>query len=177
MKRLLFALVLMLAMAQTWCQTFINVTGSDDKTAISGWDTVAFFTEKKAVRGTSAFQHEHLGAVWLFASQANLDLFKADPERYLPEWGGHCAWGIAEGGYVSKKKLSGDFAVIEGKLYLFSFGNQAKNGPWQDFLYGRTGSQIKRIEGDKKWVNVKRQLESGEIEQANARNYKRTPYE
>jgi hypothetical protein len=86
MKRF-FGLLLWLALAGTAsCQTYINTAGSDDRLAISGFDTVAFFTEKRAVLGKPEFQHEHAGARWLFSSQQNLDLFRTSSDRCLPEW-------------------------------------------------------------------------------------------
>jgi YHS domain-containing protein len=104
----------LLALHAAVAQTSINVVGSDDRTAISGYDAVGFLVQKKALVGSPQFSHELAGARWLFSSAENLKAFQAEPEKYVPVWGGHCAWAISEGG-VSTKKLSGAFEVLDGK--------------------------------------------------------------
>lgn len=93
-----------------------GLLGGRDDTAILGYDTVAYFTEGKAVKGLDAFTTEWMGATWKFASAAHRDLFKAAPEKYAPQYGGYCAFGVAQGYLV---KIEPDqFKVIDGKLYL-----------------------------------------------------------
>ena len=85
-------------------------------TAINGYDTVAYFTQSKAVKGSDGFVVQWKEAKWKFASQANLDLFRASPEKYAPQYGGYCAYGVANGNLV---KVDPDqFTVLDGKLYL-----------------------------------------------------------
>jgi YHS domain-containing protein len=57
--------------------------------AIKGYDTVAYHTEGRAVKGQSKYSHEWNDAKWYFASAENRDLFAADPERYAPQYGGY----------------------------------------------------------------------------------------
>ena len=57
--------------------------------AIKGYDTVAYHTEGRAVKGNSKMSHKWNDAKWYFASQANRDLFIKDPERYAPQYGGY----------------------------------------------------------------------------------------
>jgi YHS domain-containing protein len=90
--------------------------GGRTDTAINGYDTVAYFTEGKPVKGQDSFVHSWKGATWKFASQANLDRFKADPEQYAPQYGGYCAYGVAKGNLV--KVEPEQFTVLDGKLYL-----------------------------------------------------------
>jgi YHS domain-containing protein len=90
--------------------------GGRTDTAINGYDTVAYFTVGKAVRGQDRYVVEWMGAKWKFASQAHLDLFKARPEQYAPQYGGYCAYGVAQGHLV--KVEPDQFSVIDGKLYL-----------------------------------------------------------
>jgi YHS domain-containing protein len=56
--------------------------------AIKGYDTVAYFTEGRPVKGKEEFEYEWQGARWRFASAANRDKFKADPQAYAPKYGG-----------------------------------------------------------------------------------------
>jgi hypothetical protein len=84
--------------------------------ALKGYDPVAYFTEGRPVEGRKEFAHAYADANWRFASEAHRDLFKADPERYAPQYGGFCAWGISQ-----EKFFDGDpqvWKVINGKLYV-----------------------------------------------------------
>jgi YHS domain-containing protein len=84
--------------------------------AIRGYDPVAYFTDGKPVPGKPEFSTEYEGAKWQFASQDHLDKFKADPARFAPQYGGYCAYGVANGNLV---KIEPDqWTIIDGKLYL-----------------------------------------------------------
>ncbi len=93
----------------------IFTTFFSDK-AIRGYDTVAYFTEGKAVEGDEKFSTEYTQATWLFSSQQNLNLFKADPEKYAPQYGGYCAYAVSQNTTASIKPEL--FTIHEGKLYL-----------------------------------------------------------
>jgi YHS domain-containing protein len=93
-----------------------SVFGGRSDSAINGYDTVAYFTAGKPVMGKDAFVAEWMGAKWKFASQANLELFKGNPEKYAPQYGGYCAFGVAQG-YLVKVEPD-QFTVLDGKLYL-----------------------------------------------------------
>ena len=89
---------------------------SQTDTAINGYDSVAYFTQNAPVKGLDAHTFEWKGAKWKFASQANLELFKGNPEKYAPQYGGYCAYGVVKDGLV--KVDPAQFTVFEGKLYL-----------------------------------------------------------
>jgi YHS domain-containing protein len=57
--------------------------------AIKGYDTVAYHTEGRAVKGTRKISYEWNDAKWYFSSTENRELFAADPERYAPQYGGY----------------------------------------------------------------------------------------
>ena len=65
--------------------------------ALGGYDPVAYFTEGRAVKGSSAHRTEWRGATWQFAGADNLDAFVAEPERWAPAYGGYCAYAMAQG--------------------------------------------------------------------------------
>jgi YHS domain-containing protein len=88
----------------------------DTGVAIRGYDPVAYFTDKKPVKGNDAYSFAWKGATWKFASQAHLDLFKAQPEQYAPQYGGYCAYGVTKD-YLVKIEPEA-WAVVGGKLYL-----------------------------------------------------------
>ncbi len=86
------------------------------KVAIKGYDPVAYFTSGKAAKGDKQFTLQHQGARWRFASQDNLNLFKADPEKYAPQFGGYCAWAVSQG-YTAGIDPEA-WKIFQDKLYL-----------------------------------------------------------
>jgi len=84
--------------------------------AIRGYDPVAYFTEGKPVKGDVKLVYNWNKADWYFSSQKNLDLFKANSEKYAPQYGGYCAFGLSNG---YKAPTDADAWTIENdKLYL-----------------------------------------------------------
>ena len=69
-------------------------TGIVKGVAVGGYDPVAYFTVGKPVPGKADITVTHEGATWRFASAANRDAFKAEPAKYAPQYGGHCAWAV-----------------------------------------------------------------------------------
>jgi len=65
----------------------INVTA--DGIAIKGYDPVAYFTQGEPVKGIKEFSHQWNNATWLFADKIHLEMFKGDPPRYAPQYGGY----------------------------------------------------------------------------------------
>jgi YHS domain-containing protein len=122
MKSTVFALIfffVQIALAKP-----IN-TGWFSSDAVKGYDTVAYFTAGKAVKGQKEFTFNWNGADWKFSSKKNLELFKASPNKYAPQYGGYCAYAMADGKKVSIDPKS--FDVRDGKLYLnYSKGVQKK---------------------------------------------------
>ncbi len=101
-------------------------TGFFSNKAIKGYDTVAYFTENKAIKGSQEYSFDYKGAQWLFSSAENLALFKADPEKYEPQYGGYCAYAVSQNQTASIKPEL--FTIHEGKLYLNY--NKSINDKW-----------------------------------------------
>ncbi|WP_339719636.1 YHS domain-containing (seleno)protein [uncultured Paraglaciecola sp.] len=91
-------------------------TGIFNNTAIDGYDTVAYFKQGKAVEGDKKFQFSWRDANWRFSSQENLQLFKQDPEKYAAQYGGYCAWAMANGKTAGIDPYA--WHIEDGKLYL-----------------------------------------------------------
>ena len=84
--------------------------------ALQGYDPVAYFTDGKPVRGKAEFAARHDGAAYRFASAAHRDAFLSAPEKYAPQYGGYCAFGMASG---YKAPIEPDaWTIVDGKLYL-----------------------------------------------------------
>ena len=91
---------------------------------IDGYDPVAFFTDSMPVKGSANYSYNWKGADWLFASTEHLDQFKADPEKYAPQFGGYCAYGCSQGHKAPTKPET--WTIVSGKLYLNYNGDVKK---------------------------------------------------
>lgn len=93
--------------------------------AVSGYDVVSYFDlaqsavgqpQPEPLPGSAAITADHNGARFAFASEENRARFLADPEAYVPQYDGHCAYGVAQGGKVPGNPLL--WRIVDGKLYL-----------------------------------------------------------
>jgi hypothetical protein len=113
-------------------------TGYFGNVAIKGYDPVAYFTAGKATVGDPAISTKWLGAEWHFASAKNRELFIASPIAYAPQYGGHCADGMA---YVATAvTINIDptaWSIIDGKLYISYDPGSAKDLKEGDGLIGK----------------------------------------
>ena len=92
-------------------------TGYFGGVAISGYDTVAYFTDGRAVKGSEEFSYDWLGTPWHFASRKHRDMFMSEPVKYAPQYGGYCAGEVAFNG-VTVNIDPDAWRIIDGKLYL-----------------------------------------------------------
>ena len=89
---------------------------AEDGIAIDGTDPVAYFTEGRPVPGSSEHELMWNGATWRFSSAENLAAFEANPARYAPQFGGYCAWAVAEG--YTASTVPEAWSIVDDKLYL-----------------------------------------------------------
>lgn len=113
MRTLLFAALMAFAAAAAAQKAEIN---ADRAGAIRGYDPVAYFTEKAPVKGSDKFTHSWKGATWHFASAQNRDRFAAAPEKFAPQYGGYCAYAVAQNALARIDPQA--WSVVDGKLYL-----------------------------------------------------------
>lgn len=112
---------------------------------LHGYDPVAYFSAGKPTPGDAKFSVEHAGATYRFANAENLKAFQANPDRYVPQYGGFCAMGAALG-----KKLDVDptqFRVVDGKLYLNVNADVFKK--WSEDVPGNVAK------ADANWPSIK----------------------
>ncbi|MEM0908852.1 MAG: YHS domain-containing (seleno)protein [Pseudomonadota bacterium] len=102
-------------------EQYVNKTGF----ANSGYDVVAYFDlaqapvgseQPKAVAGSTKYTAEYNGAKFAFANAENLAKFQSNPAQYAPQYDGHCAYGVAQGGKVPGNPHL--WRILDGKLYL-----------------------------------------------------------
>jgi YHS domain-containing protein len=113
--------------------------------AIEGYDPVAYFIEHKPVRGSANYTTKYEGKFFLFSNAADKAEFEKHPDKYLPQYGGWCSFGVAMG-----KKFYADptvWTVANDKLYL----NSSKN--IQEKWSAKRNQMIQ--DADQNWVDIK----------------------
>ncbi|MEM7549882.1 MAG: YHS domain-containing (seleno)protein [Bacteroidota bacterium] len=95
--------------------------------AIKGYDPVAYFTERKAIKGSDSYTFEWNDAQWYFSTKENLEAFETEPEKYAPQYGGYCAYAVAHG-YTAKIDPEA-WEIVDDKLYLNY--NKSVQGKWE----------------------------------------------
>lgn len=113
-RTLLLTLAAMLLPFAAFAGDAANIDGRG--IAIHGHDPVAYFIEGKPVIGKAEYKVTVGAATYWFASEANLQTFKADPSKYEPQYGGYCAYGVAQGYKPDIDPTA--FRIVDGKLYL-----------------------------------------------------------
>lgn len=121
---------------------------AQDGLAIGGYDPVSYFTEHRPVIGTSSYTVEYQGVRFQFSSAAHREAFLSDPDRYVPQYGGYCAYGMAQGYKASTKPEV--FTVYGGKLYLNY--NLAVREQWLEDIPGHVSR------ADAHWPRVRSSL-------------------
>lgn len=151
MKQALFSILLLLSTISFSQDTnarkkHFNVSNG---LAIQGYDPVAYFTIKMAVKGKKEIAISHSGVTYYFSSQANKELFEKNPSAYEPEYGGWCAYAMGANG----EKVNIDpetFKISNNKLYLFY--NKFFNNTLKDWNKNETSLKAKADQSWKKTI-------------------------
>ncbi|MEP2276184.1 MAG: YHS domain-containing (seleno)protein [Reichenbachiella sp.] len=150
MKKLIFSLMLCVVfVAQVMAQT---PPVDENGVALGGYDVVAYFVSNP-MEGSTQYTALHNGATYRFATANNRDAFKQNPTKYLPQFDGYCAWGVAA--KDAKFPINPEtYDIIDGKLYLFF------NGPFNgktfnsSLLWNQETTKLQTAAHDK-WSEVK----------------------
>ena len=110
-----------------------------------GYDVVNYFTQGQPAPGKDTYTVDYGGVKWQFVSAEHRDRFKADPQKYVPQYGGFCTWGVANGKLFDVDPVNG-WRIVEGKLYM-NF-----NADIQKVFDKDPGGFIKRATGN--WPNL-----------------------
>jgi len=116
-----------------------------------GYDVVSYFSNA-AEKGDKAYTAEFESVKFKFVSKQNLETFKSSPKKYIPAYGGFCAYAVG----AKAEKVSIDpetFEIRDGKLYLFynSWGTNTFE-MWQE-----EGAEQLKEKADKNWVKIKKE--------------------
>ena len=145
-----FAVALIAGAAPASADDSVN-TGYFGGIAIMGYDTVAYFTDGRAVKGSEKFSYEWLGTPWHFANKEHQEMFMRDPVKYAPQYGGYCAPEVAGTATATINVDPEAFKIIEGKLYLvYDSGNAAAFADNEKVLVPKANAN---------WPKVKAELE------------------
>ncbi|WP_196891149.1 YHS domain-containing (seleno)protein [Aureivirga marina] len=143
MKKGLFLLLFLGSIFTTFAQKIdYNTSGGY---IADGYDVVSYFNNK-AEKGSKKYQTTHDGVKYKFTSQAHLDTFKSNPNKYVPQYGGWCAYALG----AKNEKVSINpktFEIRDGKLYLFynSWGTNTLK------LWEKEGPEKLKAQADKNW--------------------------
>ncbi len=121
--------------------------------AIEGYDVVGYFKEDRAIKGSSENAVHHNGSVYHFADVKNKDTFQTHPDKYVPQYDGWCAFGMAK----MKTKVSVDpttFAIHNGKLLLFFNGDHEGKHVNTKVMWEEDKEAILK-EADEEWAKIK----------------------
>jgi hypothetical protein len=134
-----------------FAQDLVN-TGYFGDVAIKGYDPVAYFTDNRAEQGSQKYSYKWLDAIWYFTSAEHRDLFKSNPLKYAPQYGGYCADGVSFGTITTNIDPKA-WRIIDGKLYLsYDPGTAA----------GLEQTPSKVVDSKKYWPEVRQTLIAAE---------------
>jgi hypothetical protein len=106
----------------------MQTSTATDRIAIQGYDVVSYFTDGRPVKGNPANEVAFDDTKWWFKNATHKEMFTADPERFLPQYGGFCAGGMALG--VSAPANPDNWVIVDGKLYMVS-GTKEDLAEWK----------------------------------------------
>ncbi len=128
--------------------SFAKVTyNMESDFGIHGYDPVSYLSVKKATEGKKEIKQSFEGVTYLFSSEENKAAFNKEPQKYIPAYGGWCAYAMAEGDKVDINPET--FKIIDGKTYLYY------NGVWGNTLkkWDKDEANLKK-NADKEWVKL-----------------------
>ncbi len=110
-----FIPILFLAVACGKKSSEVSEVFATTEGAINGYDPVSYFKDGKPAKGDQKHSYNWKDANWYFVSEENLTMFKANPEKYAPQFGGYCAYGMANGHKAPTEPDA--WTIVNNKLY------------------------------------------------------------
>lgn len=122
---------------------------TDENTiALEGYSPVSYIEQSKAQLGKKSYKSTYDGLTYFFVNQDQQKKFKPNPQKYIPQYSGWCAYAVSKGyKYRSNQK---SFRVVDGKLYMFTINVET------DFIiaWEKEGKDKHIAQGDKNWKNM-----------------------
>jgi YHS domain-containing protein len=120
----------------------VPAVNAQEGIGLKGYDPIAYFINRAPTQGSEQYSYVWKGTTYRFASEENLQRFKADPEKYLPQYGGYCAYAISIGRIADIDPSR--WAIVNRKLYL-------NNNFFSQSLWSLNKS-ARIISGDRNWL-------------------------
>lgn len=96
----------------------------DSMIALDGYSPVSYIDHGKAQLGKKSYKASHDGLTYYFVNSEQMELFRANPNKYIPQYGGWCAYAVSLGGKFKPDPKS--FRVVSGKLYMFTINPEGE---------------------------------------------------
>ncbi|WP_417558919.1 YHS domain-containing (seleno)protein [Mesoflavibacter zeaxanthinifaciens] len=127
-----------------------NYNTDESTIALEGYSPISYIEEGKAQIGKKDFKAAYDGVTYFFVNQDQKKQFTSNPEKYIPQYGGWCAYAVSKGYKYRPDPKS--FRVVEGKLYMFTINVEA------DFVkaWEKEGKDKHIAQGDKNWKNMEK---------------------
>ncbi len=118
MKRALTALVaLFCAIGAAAAGDSKYTRWAGDGLLLSGYDTTAYFSHGKPIKGESGHIVDWNSGTWRFATAGEANRFRANPAAFAPQFGAYCTGGLSSGHVVNGNPKV--WRLYQGKLYMF----------------------------------------------------------
>ncbi len=120
MKKLIKATILGLALifsSTVFAQDKMANNIDNSNIALQGYSPVSYLDLGLAQKGSNVYKSEYKKIVYYFTSAEQKVSFDKSPEKYIPQYGGYCAFGCYAG---AKFRVDPNkFVVKDGKYYLY----------------------------------------------------------
>ncbi|GAA0406716.1 YHS domain-containing (seleno)protein [Cocleimonas flava] len=119
---LIFLIIMWIGSSVAYAANGINIDSSNGL-AIHGYDPVAYFSDSKPVEGKQEYTLDYKGNKWAFASEKNKQAFVENPEAFIPQYGGHCAYAAGKNAIANTDPFA--WTIHNKKLFLnYSIGTR-----------------------------------------------------
>lgn len=129
-----------------------NISTDENNVVLGGYDVVNYFTANQAVRGSVKHSTTYQGATFYFVSNEHKQMFVANPEKYMPKYGGYCAYAVA----ALDKKVPVDpqtFKIYNGELLLF-FNDYSDGTPVNTIVPWNQDEQDMKKKAEANWKSL-----------------------
>ena len=125
---------------------------TDENVAVKGYDIVGYFTQNEAERGSKKFESEYKGVKYWFVNEAHKAEFSKNPKKYLPQYGGYCAFAMGMKN-VTVPSDPETFKLYNGKLYLF-FNDYYEGTAFNTIIPWNSDEEKLKKQADMNWEKM-----------------------
>ncbi len=116
MKKIAMGLVALVGVAVATSAFFLSDLSASANLQLKGYDPVSYFVSDAPTLGDSRYSVKHQGATYHFSNNENRTAFVNDPQKFMPEYDGHCSYGVSLGQKFDIDPQS--YRIVDGRLFL-----------------------------------------------------------